>query len=99
MRSCIRSSVCALGVEPVLYVYYDDSSRNSQLSSFYDVYDFKKSIIQNLQDERGGILVCQDGGEIFDGRYQNTETAAALLFLAPSGSPNAVCCRCGGCIE
>jgi hypothetical protein len=73
----VYQSVCALGFEPVLYVYCDDSARNSpptgvivdQLSGFCVAYDSEESISHILQNEQGGIRVCQDGAEIFEDCY------------------------------
>jgi hypothetical protein len=70
----VYQSVRALGFEPVLYVYYDDSSRNSppsgvivdQLPTFHDMYDDEEPISHILQAGQGGILVRQDGEEIFE---------------------------------
>src|SRR6266566_7645166 len=70
----VYQSVRALGFEPVLYVYYDDSSRNSpptcviveQLPGLYDEYNTEESISHILQHWQGGIPVCQDGGEIVE---------------------------------
>jgi hypothetical protein len=77
----VYQNVCAFGFEPVLYVYYDDTFRSNspptgvivdQLPCLYDVYE--EPITQILQDEYGGILMRQDGGEIFEDRYQSGNT-------------------------
>ena len=70
----VYQSVRALRFEPMLYVYYDDSARNrppsgvivDQLPRFNDVYEDEEPISHILQAGQGGILVCQDGEEIFN---------------------------------
>jgi hypothetical protein len=71
VHQCVR----VLGFEPVLYLYFDDSLSDSphrgvivdQLSQSYNVEEEEVlSISHILQSEQGGILVCQDGGEIFE---------------------------------
>ncbi|KAF8495794.1 hypothetical protein F5888DRAFT_1615451, partial [Russula emetica] len=70
---CVR----ALGFEPVLYVYYDDSFHNSsptgvivdQLSGPYVVDDIDEPILQIFQRLQRGIILYQDGGEIYEDYY------------------------------
>jgi hypothetical protein len=66
----VYQRVRALGFEPVLYVYYDDTFPSNspptgvivdQLSGFGEGYE--EQISQVLQDDYGGIIVRQDGGE------------------------------------
>lgn len=77
----VYQGVRVLGFEPVLYVYYDDTFHSNspptgvivdQLSSLGGAY--AKSITQVLQDDYGGILVRQDGGESFDDCYHSGNT-------------------------
>jgi hypothetical protein len=70
----VFQSVRALGFEPVLYVYYDESFHNGpptgvivdQLPGCYEASCSEETIFHFLQNEQSGIPVCQDGGEIFE---------------------------------
>jgi hypothetical protein len=76
----VYQSVRALGFEPVLYVYHDDSSRNGQLSGFYNVYDIEESISQILQVEQVG----QDSGKkIFEDHYRGKGQPSLDSGIAP----------------
>ena len=70
----------ALGFEPVLYAYYDDSSRDDppkgvildELPGSYDVRDDES--IPHLLHSSGGILLYQDGAEVFQDEYRSGHT-------------------------
>ena len=79
----VHQSVRALGFEPALYVYYDDNSRHSpstgvivdQLSGTHNLFDDEAPISRILHREQDGIMVGQDGEEIFgEDCYFSVET-------------------------
>ena len=76
----VYQSMCALGFDPVLYVYYGDDPYEGamvdKLMNFFgDSYN-EETVLDVIQD-KGGIPVCQDGGlgtmQSYSGRDEEPE--------------------------
>jgi hypothetical protein len=83
----VHQSVRALGFEPVLYVYHDDSSYNGAptgviVDKFIGCDVDEVSISHTLLNEQDGILVCQDGLKIFEDCY-HLHTTETVEWVTP----------------
>jgi hypothetical protein len=82
----VYQSMCALGFEPVLYVYYDEDEYDDALQgamvdrliSFSDVFDGR---VVDLVQEAGGIPVREDRAEL--DRYSTLKDSEPVEWVTP----------------
>jgi hypothetical protein len=87
----VHQSVRALGFEPVLYLYFDDTYGGGplrgvivdQLSQSYDADDEEVLITHILQSEQGGSLLCQEGAVISEEDCYHSFQGETVEWVTP----------------